>query len=73
MELGPDPVGQILVEQPTRERSGRSVKLMDYLGIEGQTDRPLLIVETKRAGARLPRLDGRPRLRSRRRQAIARL
>jgi hypothetical protein len=60
MEAGSNPVGQILVEQPIRERFGSSVKFMDYLGIERRTDRPLLIVETKRPGAKLPQIDGRP-------------
>jgi hypothetical protein len=60
MTLGPDPVGQLLVEQPIREPGGRSTKYMDYLGIEGDTDRAVMVVETKRPGANLPTYDGIP-------------
>jgi hypothetical protein len=60
MSLGQDPVGQLLIEQPIRALRASTVKFMDYLGVEGNTDRPLLIVETKRPAARLPHYDGRP-------------
>jgi hypothetical protein len=60
MKLGPEPLGRLLVEQPNRRAAGGTVKFMDYLGIEGETDQPLLILETKRPGSKLPLLDGKP-------------
>ena len=46
----------LVPEAPVRSSEYQTVKFLDYLGLEQQTLRPLLIVETKRPTAPLPRL-----------------
>ena len=51
----------LVPEVPVRSEERRTVRFLDYLGLERDTDRPLLIVETKRPGDPLPRLrSGQP-------------
>ena len=44
--------------------STETTRFLDYLGLERQTERPLLIVETKRPSSALPTLAGRARKRA---------
>ena len=44
----------LIPEGPVRSEERRSIRFLDYLGFEGETERPLLIVETKRTSACLP-------------------
>lgn len=45
----------LIPEVPVRSEERKSIRFLDYLGFERETDRPLLIVETKRPSAPLPR------------------
>jgi hypothetical protein len=44
----------LIPEAPIRSEERRSVRFLDYLGLERQTANPLLVVETKRPSAGLP-------------------
>jgi hypothetical protein len=44
----------LIPEAPIRSEERRSIRFLDYLGLERQTNAPLLIVETKRPSAQLP-------------------
>lgn len=50
-----DGLPNLVPEAPVRSESRKSVRFLDYLGLEGRTDDPLLLVETKRPSASLPR------------------
>lgn len=50
-----DDLPNLLPEVPVRSEETDRIRFLDYLGIERETDRPLLIVETKRPEAELPR------------------
>lgn len=41
-------------EAPVRSQQSGTIRFLDYLGLERQSDNPLLIVETKRPSAKLP-------------------
>ena len=49
-----DGLPNLVPEVPLRSKERGSIRFMDYLGFERETDKPLLIVETKRPGAMLP-------------------
>lgn len=49
-----DNLPNLIPEVPVRSEGRGSIRFLDYLGIEKQTDNPLLIVETKRPEAGLP-------------------
>ena len=49
-----DGLPNLFPEAPIRSVERRSVRFLDYLGLERQTANPLLIVETKRPNAQLP-------------------
>lgn len=44
----------LVPESPVRSQQRGTIRFLDYLGLERQTDNPLLIVETKRPSAELP-------------------
>ncbi len=44
----------LLLEAPMRSEKRSTVRFLDYLGLERETNNPLLIVETKRLSANLP-------------------
>ena len=48
----------IFPEVPLRSERKGSIRFLDYLGIERETDYPLLVVETKRPSASLPQALG---------------
>jgi hypothetical protein len=50
-----DGMHNLIPEAPVRSGTTGNIRRLDYLGFESNTDRPLLIVETKRPSARLPR------------------
>ena len=50
-----DGLPNLVPEVPVRSAETGSIRFLDYLGLERETNRPLLIVETKRPRARLPR------------------
>jgi len=50
-----DGMHNLIPEAPVRSGATGNIRRLDYLGFESKTDRPLLIVETKRPSARLPR------------------
>lgn len=50
-----DGLPNIVPEAPIRSEERKSVRFLDYLGLERSTYNPLLIVETKRPNAPLPR------------------
>ena len=50
-----DDLPNLVPELPVRSASTGRIRFLDYFGFERETDRPLLIVETKRPHARLPR------------------
>ncbi len=50
-----DGLPNLVPEVPVRSVEKGSIRFLDYLGFESETDRPLLIVETKRPRASLPR------------------
>ena len=47
-------LANLIPEAPIRSEDRGSVRFLDYLGLESETDNPLLIVETKRPSAWLP-------------------
>ena len=51
-----DGLPSLLPEVPIRSARKGTVRFLDYLGMEHQDDKPLLIVETKRPSEALPRL-----------------
>lgn len=51
-----DGLPNLIPESPIRSVQRGTTRFLDYLGLERQVDRPLLIVETKRLSARLPQL-----------------
>jgi len=50
-----DSLPSLVPEVPIRSEERRSIRFLDYLGLERETIRSLLIVETKRPSAVLPR------------------
>jgi len=46
----------LVEEAPVRSSGAQTIRRLDYLGVERDTLRPLLLVETKRPGTALPRL-----------------
>jgi len=50
-----DELPNLIPEAPVRSQKSGTIRFLDYLGLERQTDNPLLIVETKRPSAGLPR------------------
>lgn len=53
-----DGVGELVPEAPIHSLLRETTRFLDYLGLERVTDRPLLIVETKRPSSELPKLAG---------------
>lgn len=51
-----DGLPPLVGEAPVRSNRKATVRFLDYLGVERKTLRPLLVVETKRPAATLPRL-----------------
>jgi len=49
-----DGLPNLIPEVPVRSEERGSIRLLDYLGFERETDRSLLLVETKRPSAPLP-------------------
>lgn len=49
-----DRMWNLIPEAPVRSEERGSIRFLDYLGLERETDAPLLIVETKRPSVRLP-------------------
>jgi hypothetical protein len=49
-----DEYANLLPEVPLKSRDSGNTRRLDYLGLERHTDRPLLIVESKRPSSRLP-------------------
>ncbi|MEM0235898.1 MAG: hypothetical protein QW628_11315 [Thermofilum sp.] len=49
-----DGLPNLIPEVPVRSEERGSIRFLDYLGLERETDAPLLIVETKRPSVRLP-------------------
>jgi hypothetical protein len=62
--LPQDGVGELIPEAPVYSVSTETTRFLDYLGLERQTEQPLLIVETKRPSSALPTLGGRARKRA---------
>lgn len=50
-----DGLPNLFPEAPIRSEERGTVRFLDYFGLEHETDNPLLIVETKRGSALLPR------------------
>lgn len=56
LELTPfDGLPNLIPEAPVTSLTQRSIRFLDYLGAERNTNRPLLVVETKRPSSQLPR------------------
>ncbi len=56
LDIGPDHgLPNLVPEAPIRSEQRGSVRFLDYLGLERETGSPLLVVETKRPNAQLPR------------------
>ena len=53
-----DDLPNLLPEASVRSHRTNTIRRLDYLGLEKDTDKPLLIVETKRPSTRLPYLHG---------------
>jgi len=51
-----DDLPSLVPEVPIRSEERGSIRFLDYLGLERETTRPLLIVETKKPSADLPRM-----------------
>jgi len=51
-----DGLPSLVEEMPIRSHQRNTIRSLDYLGIERETQKPLLLVETKRPSADLPRL-----------------
>jgi len=51
-----DGLPNIFPEVPVLSKQTSTIRFLDYLGLERQTDIPLLIVETKRPNAQLPHI-----------------
>jgi len=49
-----DGLPNLIPEAPVRSADRKSIRFFDYLGLENETDAPLLIVETKRPDTPLP-------------------
>ena len=49
-----DGLPNLVPEAPVRSQQSGNIRFLDYLGLERQTEKPLLIVESKRARAELP-------------------
>ena len=49
-----DGLPSLVPEAPVRSQHRGTIRFLDYLGIEAETENPLLIVETKRPSAELP-------------------
>lgn len=55
LDCGPgDGLPNLVPEVPVSSVASGRRRFLDYLGLEGDTDKPLLVVETKRPRARLP-------------------
>lgn len=50
-----DDLPNLIPEAPVRSQERRTIRFLDYLGFEKQTNNPLLILETKRPGIGLPK------------------
>ena len=53
-----DDLPNLIPEASVRSQQTGTIRRLDYLGLEKDTDKPLLIVETKRPSAKLPYLHG---------------
>ena len=53
-----DDLPNIVSEAPVRSQKTGTIRRLDYLGLEKDTNEPLLIVETKRPSAKLPHPGG---------------
>ena len=56
-----DGLPNLVPEVPVHDAERGTTRFLDYLGLERQTNAPLLVVETKRPSSKLPRLDEKER------------
>jgi hypothetical protein len=49
-----DDLPNLIPEAPVRSQDRKTIRFLDYLGLENESQEPILIVETKRPSAQLP-------------------